>query len=578
MSAAQLLALLLGLAVLVAAVRLLRWQARAPAEERAPTWRLAVLLAAQPLCALLLYLTLMPPAVVTPAGTLVVATRNAERLPAGTHVVALPEADVGAAVERVPDLATALRRYPDVDHVRVVGEGLPPRDGQAARGLRLSFDPAPLTRGIVRLDPPSSAAPGAAFAVTGRVAGLTGTVELLDPAGRLADSAPVAEAGDFTVRGTARGAGVALFKLRLRDASRRPIEEANVPLVVVEAAQPRLLLIAGAPGPEPKFLRRWAADAGLPIHAHYPTGGGIAIGDGPVALTASSLARFDVAILDERSWAALGAGERTALVGAVRGGLGLLLRVTGPLPDATRRQWAALGFTVTGGGDAAETKLRAGDGVLSRRSIRSTGRDLVPLLRDATNMAVASWRQEGRGRVAVWPITDSYALALAGGTGRYAELWSGALTVLSRPRSAAGLRLDGVARAGQRMGLCGVSRAATVTPPSATPARLIANASGCAAYWPAEGGWHLLRDGAAGLPFHVEASDALPAMRAGEARGGTQRIAVAHNPPAAGAMTATRRGASWPWFLSWVAVSAMLWRFERRGAKTGHRPTGPSQS
>ena len=83
-------------------------------------------------------------------------------------------------------------------------------------------------------------------------------------------------------------------------------------------------------------------------------GNGLDIGDAPPRLDAASLAKLDLLILDERSWAAIGAGGRTHVLNAVRGGLGVLLRVTGPLPDATRREWAALGFAA----DDATSPLR----------------------------------------------------------------------------------------------------------------------------------------------------------------------------------------------------------------------------
>lgn len=566
------LAAILAVAVLVATVRLLLWQRKAPPEAKAPAWRLGVLLIAQPLCALLLYLTLVPPPVTTAAGTLVVATRAAGRLPAsiGSHVVALPEASVSAAVERVPDLGTALRRYPDADRIVVIGEGLPPRDRDAARGHSLSFDPGDEPRGLVRLDLPARAAPGAAFVVGGQVAGHEGgAVELLDPAGIAVDRAALAADGRFALRGVARAPGVALFRLRLRDDGNDIVEEANVPLVTAEEAAPRILLLAGAPGPEPKFLRRWATDAGLALHAQYPTGGGMAIGDGALPINGSTLARFDLAILDDRSWATLGPGERGALVGAVRGGLGLILRVTAPLPEATRRQWQALGFGVAGGSDVAAVRLAAKEAPLTRRAVRISGRDVLPLLRDVGGVPLANWRQEGRGRVAVWPLTDSYVLALGMSNARYAELWSDAFAVLARGRSIALPRLDGVARAGQRTVICGLAGDADVRGPAGANVRLLVERpSDCAAFWPLRAGWHQLQQAAgATWPFHVEAADALPGVRAAEARQATARLS-SDAAVAGEAATQSRPGSSWPWFFAWLAASAALWWFERARSAT----------
>lgn len=582
MSPHLLLAALLAIAVLLAWARLARWQVASPLEARSPIWRLAVLVAAQPICALLLYLTLAPPPVRSGAGTLVVATRGAGAFTAALadRAVALPEASGPTGAERVPDLGTALRRYPEIRRIAVVGEGLPPRDRDAARGLALDFKPGDAPAGIVRLDPPPPVAPGAAFRVGGRVAGhARGMVELLDPAGRVVDRRPLDTDGGFALRGAARAAGTALFGLRVRDAGRRIVEQAAVPVVTADDTAPRVLLLAGAPGPEPKFLRRWASDAGLELHAQLPTGGGIGIGDAPLPINASTLRRFDLAILDDRSWTALGPSERGALIGAVRGGLGLLLRVTGPVPDPTRRQWRALGFTVAGGADVAEVRLLAGrdDRDLTRRVVQIAAPDGTPLLRDAAGKVVASWRPEGRGRVALWPLTDSYVLTLAGAGADYAELWSDAFSVLARARAAPAPAIDPAPRARQRMTICGLGRDAAVTAPSAAVTRLVVELpTACAAYWPSTPGWHLLRDERGGmsrtLTYYVQPADALPGARALEAREATLRLVAEGGDGAVAASSHERPGPSWPWFLAWLVASAALWWFERRRASAGISP------
>lgn len=565
------LALILATTVLLATGRLIWWQSTAAPGAKAPAWRLALLLVAQPLCALLLYLTLMPPAVKTAAGTLVVATRGAGRLPAslGGHVVALPEASLPATVERVPDLGTALRRYPDADRIVVVGEGLPPRDRDAAEGRAMTFEPGAPPRGIVRLDLPARAAPGARFTVGGRVAGYAdGSIELLDPAGRPTDRALLNDGGGFVLGGVARAPGVALFRLRVRDDDRDIVEEANMPVVTAAEPPPRILLLAGAPGPEPKFLRRWAADAGLSLHAQFPTGGGMAIGDPILPINGATLARFDLAIVDERSWASLGAGERGALVGSVRNGLGLILRITAPLPEATRRQWQALGFSVTGGSEIAAVSLADKEAPLTRRAVRIDGRDLLPLLRDRAGVPLATWRQEGRGRVAVWPLTDSYTLALGANAARYAEIWSDAFAILARGRQVGLPRLDGVARARERTILCGLAGDADLRGPGGATLRvLVERPSACGAVWPERAGWHQLElAGGVIWPFYVNDAAALPGVRAAEARRETLRLIGETAVSSGGSGTQSRPSSSWPWFFAWLAASGALWWFERARA------------
>ena len=66
-----------------------------------------------------------------------------------------------------------------------------------------------------------------------------------------------------------------------------------------------------------------------------------------LAINAAALRSFDVAVIDDRSWAGLG-GERAEVMAAVRGGMGLVLRSGGP-GDGAAGQWRSLGFSVSGG-------------------------------------------------------------------------------------------------------------------------------------------------------------------------------------------------------------------------------------
>lgn len=613
----DLLACLFGLAVVLACTRLLWWQRKAPTESRARGWRMALLLALQPICAALLYFTLLPPTAPTEAGTLVVATAqvtSTQRVQQpGDSLVALPEAPPLAGVDRAPDLATALRRRPGTQRLRIVGAGLEARDREAVRGMSLSFQPPALPRGLIRLNTPARVAPGAAFTVGGQANGMeSGWVELIDPAGQRTDISALTKAGDFTLQGSARAPGLALFTLRLRDAQRKLLEEVEVPVWTAADPAPRLLLLAGAPGPEVKYLRRWANDAGLSLHTQISVGGGVELGDAPIALNAANLQRFDLAILDDRSWAALGANERAALLAAVRGGLGVLLRITGPLPESTRRQWQALGLSVSSGTDSSPVQLafedtdeealraRRGAGTrdampmtegeasdptdLTRRSVRIDAADATALLRDGKGNVLASWRAEGRGRIAVWTLTDSFRLTLTGHADRYGELWSEALATLARPQAGSTPRIDTQPREQRRMVLCGLGGQPRVIAPDGHLTTLlpdpVAGTSRCAAYWPQQSGWHQLLhtdavvEGDADAeestwPFYVYAANAAPGLHAAELRDATLQLVATSPGTITGPQTDNppgRRGPSWPWFLAWLASAALLWWLERARA------------
>ncbi|SEJ65392.1 hypothetical protein SAMN05518849_110128 [Sphingobium sp. AP50] len=582
-------ALILGLAVLIGGVRLLLWH-RASGAQASPL-RTSLLLLLQPIAAGLLYMALFPPGTADSASSLRTTTAHASQLAAagGSPLILLPEAPAIGGGEAVPDLATALRRHPGVTSLTILGDGLGPRDIDAARGLAVHFDPPPLHPGILHLAPPPAVAPGARFTVGVTLTGLpNATAELIDPAGRVTDSGAPDKGGHVLLAGTARAAGATAFTLRVRR-DRRLIEQADVPIWVADNSRPKLLILAGAPGAEVKYLRRWAIDAGYDVTTQMSAGGGITLGDAPVALDAASLRRFDAAIVDDRSWA----GSRGALLAAARGGMGLILRPGGPIDGATRSQWQALGFGLSGPGGVAplvlpkidaEAVARTRQGIgseevpvdiattddylpdVSRLGLTPGGNDAVPLLRDAGGATLGAWRALGAGRVALFTGINSYGLTLTGRRDLYGDWWSTLLDTVARP--APGSRaLTDTGWVGQRMTLCGLTGEAQVD----AQARMLP-VNGCGGYWPTQAGWHMLRSKAAASAFYVQPAGALPTMRAARDRQAMALLSAGEAKQASAALPG-QSGTAWLWWLGWLAVSALLWWLER--SRIGRRAFSP---
>ncbi|AKC86644.1 hypothetical protein [Pseudoxanthomonas suwonensis] len=598
-------ALLLALATVLSWARLLHWQRHRAAGQPPRRGRLAVLLLAQPLAAGLLYLVLFPPHAATQGGRLTVLTAGAETTApaiASETLVVLPEAAAGSDAERVPDLATALRRHPGTQALQVLGGGLEARDRDAARGLPLEFAAPPEPVGLVELDAPFRVGRGDAFAVRGRVHGIEGgSIELLDPAGQVLDRQPPGEDGRFHLAGTARVAGLADYALRVLDARGQPHERLPLPLQVTDPAPLRVLVLAGAPNPELKYLRRWAVDAGLDLHARIDAGAGIDLGDGPVAMDAASLGRFDLLVLDERAWSSLSSAQRRGLDEAVAAGLGLLLRATGPLPADLRRQLQAWGLHASAGDAAVEAVLdedfgagedgraatlhaRIGPGTadaprsadapatalpaLQRRDLRIDGDAVLPLARDGKGQALAAWTARGRGRVGVVGLADSYRLVLAGRTDRHGEFWSHAFATVARGMHAPRVVPPSPARQDERLVLCGLDDGARLLPPDGSPIPLVIDPAvpgACAAAWPQQAGWHWLQQGDdPPVPFHVTARDDGLVLQSAQRREATLRLAAQAPAAAPAAAGPPRRGPSWPWLLGWLLLVGALWWFERR--------------
>ncbi|HET7924398.1 MAG TPA: hypothetical protein VFL30_05830 [Rhodanobacteraceae bacterium] len=533
--------------------------------------RIALQLAA----AMLIYLALFPPQVDQKfsAGTLVVLTPGAT--PAqlahpgdGIATVALPGVAASRDIERAPDLGTALRRHPDASRVRVVGGGLPARDVDAARDLAVEFDAAPLPDGIVDLSIPESVRAGSVFAVRGRVQGdARGRIELRDPAGAVVARADLAEDGTFALDAQAKSAGDFMFGLRVLDAKGATREDVAEAVAVQPGDKLSVLVLAGAPDPELKYLRRWAVDAGVDLTSRIVLSDGIAMQDGAAMLGADALAKTDLVMIDERAWKNLDAGTKQALENAARDGLGLFLRVTGPLPDAVANEWRDLGFRVRGADIPETVSLEASApdpaAVLSRRALLVDGDDAAPLVRGNDGGAVAMWRTFGQGRVAIWWLADTYRMTLAGDAGAFGSVWSRALATVARARGVAKPDVPRDARVDQRSVLCGLADGAFVEEPDGARAQLAIEANGCAAFWPAHEGWHTLVSRDARTSFHAAAANASRALAAARDAEATRMLAGRAR---VGDATSSSRGmpaSRWPFFGAWLAAAALLWWLER---------------
>lgn len=571
MNVAALIALLIALGTAIAIGQ--TW--------RNPQWR-AWRVGLQLVAATLLWFCLEPPLALQRrvAGALVVLTPGAtpaqqQKRSFGADVVALPGVDAPIGVERVPDLATALRRHPGSAQLEVIGGGLPLRDRDAARGLVSRFDAAPLPPGVVALNIPSVVLAGHRWRLDGRIEGATqGRVELRSPDGAVVADAHLDDSGRFALSAQAKQPGEALFSLRALDRDGARVDDIGVPVATRAGEPTKVILLAGAPDADLKYLRRWAIDAGITIDSRIALSEGVALREGSASPAPDALRASDLAIVDERAWATLGATDKAALIAAVRAGMGLLIRITGPVPAAVAADWAALGYTVQGEEAAPVVELKAalaldpGVPPLTRRPIRVDAPDAASMLRADDGSAVALWRNAGSGRIGLWWLADSFRLTLAGDGAAFGSLWSDVFATLARSRGAPSVVAPTDARVDQRSVLCDIASDASVQPPQGETVSLridpATGARSCAGFWPRAAGWHVLRSGDARTAFYVRASDEAVPLALGEDARAT--AALVGTSTLADSTTTSRAipMSRWSFFLAWLGATALLWWIERR--------------
>lgn len=587
----------LALVVVVASGRRLRG-------TPSPRGRQFAVVGLQAVAAVLLYFCLLPPTQQRPSGGLVVLASDADKagaLPAADTLLLLPEAANVTGGLRVPDLATALRQHP-ASMLTLVGAGLSARDRDAPLPDDARWQRAPAPRGWVALQPPADVAPGARFEVRAQANGVAqAKAELLDPADSVVDRAALAEDGRVQLSGIARAEGRSVFRLRLLDADGHVVDNTPVPQQTVPAAPLRLTVRASAPGPELKYLRRWATDAGLRVQVQADTGAGLSVGDGAVALDATALARSDLLVLDERSLAALGAGQVAAIRQALRDGLGLLVR-SGGMPSASARQRLSdLGLPIQGDGSShavelpgegesamlaarrgplAAGTLPTGYGEEADRSSHSAALPTLEalalrapgsnaLLQDRDGKAVGGWRSIGKGRIGLLPLTDSWRWVLAGRDDRHGELWSGVVATLARAQGSGDplWSPQPLAWAGERQALCGAQAPMQAFNAGGEGVPLVVDGATlplrCAGWWPHEAGWQRLQQGDTTVWRYVFDPKDAPSLHRQAVIDATAQ-ALASVAPSGAAKLQPVTGSRWPWWLAFVLCAALLSWLERR--------------
>ena len=565
MNTAMVLALILALIVAISLLMLALSKTAGHMQQRLILALLGII------SAVCLYFTLQPPAAWVSAAERVIESAHADAVankPKGV-ALALPEATPSAA-RRIPDVATALRQQPSIQRLHILGDGLPARDREAVRGIALRFTASPMPTGLVELWKTETITEGAPWQVLGRIHGhKNARLEWLDPAGVVQARLALPANGTFAFKQTARVQGRVLYELRLRAANGTQLESFSVPVWVQPARALRVQSVAGAPNAELKALRRWLLDSGQTLRSRIDLAPAFTLENARVDLSPAGLQGTDVLLLDERAWQNLSVGQRRQIRAAVNAGLGVLLRVTGPVSNATRADFRQMGIQIEAAELPPTIKLenKAEAIELSRQSVKVDAAQSRVLLQSAQGQALALSKPLGQGRVAVLWLADSYRLALAGNEPQFGQMWSALFSDIARPYERSGPAfLSAHHWQGQRLVICHLDEGASVASGNARTVLLpeaMGPMPGCAGFWPQTVGWQALQSGRHQLWFYVHAPEQGQALQRQQTRLATQAL-VASQVAATNAGSEPVPGSPWPWFAAWLLASGLLWWLERR--------------
>ncbi len=521
--------------------------------------------------AVLLYLLIFPPSINRPRETGIILSpgttpHQISGLSQELPTLALPGLETSKpTIEQIPDLATGLRQHPEIGDLHVLGDGLPARDREAVGDRGLAFAPGDDPQGIVQLSVPDFVREGGRWSVRGRVAGEGNQqLRLLDRIDEPVATTATDNEGRFELALQAKAAGQTLYRLQLLDDQETLMEEIPLPMVVVAGDSLRVLILAGGPDADLKYLRRWILDSGNTVASRISLSRGIEQNQDGTALDAKSLAETDILIIDERAWAGLSGSAKSLIRAAVGQGLGMLLRVTAPMSAATTSEWKVFGFDIKPADIGRSVALAApfSDLVLTRPALVLVAADSVPFVRAGDGSLLAAWRAIEQGRVGVWLPLDSYRLELSGDSTRYGSLWSGIFASVARARGESIPVVPKRLPVGERSVFCNLSSDSSIEDADGQRHDLLidAGSNSCAAWWPVQTGWHRLNNAESSWPLYVHAANVAKSLARTELRQATARMQKS----APDQTTYRAAMPRWPLLLAWLLVCSVFWWLERR--------------
>jgi hypothetical protein len=436
------------------------------------------------------------------------------RLGAGTPVWAYGTRPPARA-KALGSLLALTDQRPALHRVHLLGQGLAAAELPTLGSLAVVPHAAPAYSGIQAAGWNQQLTLGQRFEVEGTVAGASPTWVSLQAEGVGRDSLRLpAGNGAFRLSYQPKVAGLARYALRLRREG-QPATTEPLPLEIVPATLPPVLLLAAVPGFEFKFLKNNLAAAGRAVALRTTVSRGLVQTEflnqpaQPLDhLTPALLARYAVVVADAATLASLPAGESQTLRAAVQQGrLGLVvLAEATALPAATpaRADFVVQALPTAG---AVVQPLTWPDAPAHVRALLPARlrpeRTLQPLITAPNGVVVAASRRVGLGATVVSVVPETFHWALQGQAAGYTSFWSQLLTAATPPPAPAvtWLALDRWPRPQQplTLRLAGTRPASlpTVQPLAGDPTTSLALAQdvrlpewSTAQYWPTTAGWH----------------------------------------------------------------------------------------
>ncbi|RYY54394.1 MAG: hypothetical protein EOO09_14480 [Chitinophagaceae bacterium] len=345
------------------------------------------------------------------------------------------------AVRVIHDLQTFTEANPVGTDIHITGYG--PAASAWTSGPQLksaTYIPVEAPEGFTGCDWPRTIRASQLLSIEGVYSNPSraGTTIRLHASGKVVDSLQQVDSSSipFRFRYMLPGTGPAVLELTATRSSGTILEK--IPVMVLPAEPLRVLMLAASPDFETKFLSAWLSDQVYPLTVRSTISPGKyitrSLNSRAVTvnqLSAAFLSNMDLVIAGDLALAQLTPAESGLLRNQVSEGLGLLVQT-----DSNRALSSfAAPFDFRSLGQSARFPEIAGQTepmpAAAAYSISpSTGQRRVITSKSAT---AAASRLEGRGRVVLTTLTDTYTWMLEGRKSAYASLWSRLIDEAARP-------------------------------------------------------------------------------------------------------------------------------------------------
>ncbi|MCJ8321701.1 MAG: hypothetical protein MJK12_18850 [Colwellia sp.] len=411
----------------------------------------------------------------------------------------------------------------NIDKIKVYGDGLFLNEWRYLPLTAREFFPSPKRTGVTELQWLKEISVGELFTVSGTFQtsheeiNKSYKLSLSDFNGEEVDSVDVLHGDKFSLVTHSKVIGLFNYQLNLLDDKEQVIKEENVAFEVKNNQSADIAIKQSAPSFETRHLKNWASDNGSEMllltqisQNNYmqqtANNSENSLEDNKGALAIDWLRKFDLLILDGRSFANLTKMEVNVLEQAVIEGIGLLILADDSLLTSLKNGGSQLlkGIQLADMVELKDTRVSiplwlnsiTPLQLVSAKYILSTNKGKV-LVKGVEGENLVVSRQVALGKVAVSLLTQTYQWSISDNKIHYSQYWHYLVARLSRNKSQNYWHdemNDEISYIGQNKVLCAQveeQNKMTIFSEQVYLSKLVErNTLRCGHYWPEFSGWH----------------------------------------------------------------------------------------